>query len=125
MKIRKIEIGIKPLKESLHEFAAVWDKLQRGEKVEKRSGIYFESIDAMRKVLTNKRLTILKVIKEEEPNSVYALAKLLGRDLKNVNQDLKMLVDIGLVTVEPVKDDNKKRIVPHVEYDKILLEIPV
>ena len=124
MKIRKIEIGIKPLKESLHEFATVWDKLQRGGKVEKRNGIYFESIDAMRKVLTNKRLTILKVIKEEEPNSVYALAKLLGRDLKNVNQDLKMLVDIGLVTVEPVKDD-KKRVVPHVEYDKILLEIPV
>ena len=124
MKIKKIEIGIKPLKESLQEFATVWDKLQRGGKVEKRSGIYFESIDVMRKVLTNKRLTILKVIKEEEPNSVYALAKLLGRDLKNVNQDLKMLVDIGLVTVEPVKDD-KKRIVPHVEYDKILLEIPV
>ena len=124
MKIRRIEIGIKPLKESLHEFAVVWDKLQHGEKVVKRTGIYFESIDAMRKVLTNKRLTILKVIKEEEPNSVYALAKLLGRDLKNVNQDLKMLVDIGLVTVEPVKD-GKKRIVPHVEYDKILLEIPV
>jgi predicted transcriptional regulator len=37
-----------------------------------------------------------------------------------------MLVDIGLVTVESGKDkDNKKRIVPHVEYDKILLEIPV
>lgn len=124
MKIRRIEIGIKPLKESLHEFAVVWDKLQHGEKVEKRTGIYFESINAMRKVLTNKRLTILKVIKEEEPNSVYALAKLLGRDLKNVNQDLNMLVDIGLVTVEPVKD-GKKRTVPHVEYDKILLEISV
>jgi len=124
MRIRKIEIGIKPLKESLHEFAAAWDKLQHGEKVKKKAGIYFESIDALRKVLTNKRLTILKVVKEEEPTSVYALAKLLGRDLKNVNQDLKMLVDIGLVTVEPVKDD-KKRIVPHVEYDKILLEIPV
>jgi len=124
MRIRKIEIGIKPLKESLHEFAAAWDKLQHGEKVEKKAGIYFESIDAIRKVLTNKRLAILKVIKEEEPNSVYSLAKLLGRDLKNVNQDLKMLVDIGLVTVEPVKD-GKKRIVPHVGYDKILLEIPV
>jgi len=124
MKIRKIEIGIKPLKESLREFATVWDKLHRGEKVEKRSGIYFESVDDMRKVLTNKRLTILKVIKEEEPKSVYELARVLGRDLKNVNQDLKMLVDIGLVTVEAIKDD-KKRIVPHVQYDKILIEIPV
>jgi predicted transcriptional regulator len=54
----------------------------------------------------------------------YELARLLGRDLKNVNQDLKMLVDIGLVTIEAIKD-NKKRIIPHVGYDKILLEIPV
>lgn len=124
MKVRKIEIGIKPLKDSLREFATAWDKLQRGEKIEKKSGIYFESIDTMRKVLTNKRLTVLKTIKEEEPRSVYELARLLNRDLKNVNQDLKMLIDLGLVTVEQIKED-KKRIIPHVEYDKILLEIPV
>ena len=124
MKIRKIAIGIKPLKNSLHEFAATWDKLQRGEKIEKKSEIHFETIDVMRKVLTNKRLTVLKTIKEEEPRSVYELARLLNRDLKNVNQDLQMLIDLGLVTVEQIRDD-KKRIIPHVEYDKILLEIPV
>lgn len=124
MKVKKIDIGIKGLKESLKDFAEAWKKLKAGKKVKKEEGIYFDSIDTMRAVLTNKRLQILKVIREQKPSSVYELAKILGRDLKNVNQDLKLLSDIGLVTLEKIETD-KKRVVPHVDYAKILLEIPV
>ena len=124
MKVRKIDIGIKGLKESLKDFAETWKKLEAGKKVRKEEGIYFDSIDTMRAVLTNKRLQILKVIREQKPLSVYELAKILGRDLKNVNQDLKLLSDVGLVTLEKTETD-KKRVIPHVDYAKILLEIPV
>lgn len=124
MRVKKIDIGIKGLKESLKDFAKTWKKLEAGKKVKREEGIYFDSIDTMRAVLTNKRLQILKVIREQKPSSVYELAKILGRDLKNVNQDLKLLSDIGLVTLERIETD-KKRVVPHVDYAKILLEIPV
>ena len=124
MKVKKIDIGIKGLQESLNDFSEVWKKLEAGKKVRKEEGIYFDSIDNMRAVLTNNRLLILKTIREQKPNSVYELAKMLHRDLKNVNQDLKLLSDIGLVTLEKTEAD-KKRIVPHVDYGKILLEIPV
>lgn len=124
MKVKKIDIGIKGLKESLKDFADTWEKLESGKKVKKEEGIYFDSIDTMRAVLTNKRLQILKMIRELKPSSVYELAKILGRDLKNVNQDLKLLSDIGLVTLEKTETD-KKRVIPHVDYTKILLEIPV
>ena len=124
MKIKKIDIGIKTLEENLSDFSKTWKKLQAGEKVKKQEGIYFDSIDAMRSVLTNNRLLILKTIRESHPGSVYELAKLLKRDLKNVNQDLSLLSEIGLVTLEKRKTD-KERIVPSVEYNKILLEIPV
>ncbi|MEK6591187.1 MAG: MarR family transcriptional regulator [Nitrospinota bacterium] len=124
MKIKKIDIGIKGLRESLKDFTETWKKLESGKKVKKEEGIYFDSIDSMRSVLTNNRLTILKTIRENHPQSVYELAKLLRRDLKNVNQDLKMLAEIGLVTLEKVETD-KKRVIPHVYYNKILLEIPV
>jgi len=124
MKVKKIDIGIKGLKESLKDFAETWKKLEAGKKVKKEEGIYFDSIDTMRAVLTNKRLQVLKAIRERKPASVYALAKILGRDLKNVNQDLKLLSEIGLVTLEKTETD-KKRIIPHVDYAKILLEIPV
>ncbi|MEW6740026.1 MAG: MarR family transcriptional regulator [Nitrospirota bacterium] len=124
MKVKKIDIGIKGLKESLKDFAETWKKLENGKKVKKEEGIYFDSIDTMRAVLTNNRLLILKTIRERKPNSVYELAKMLGRDLKNVNQDLKLLAEIGLVTLEKAETD-KKRVIPHVDYGKILLEIPV
>lgn len=124
MKVRKIDIGIKGLKESLKDFAETWKKLEAGKRVRKEEGIYFDSIDTMRAVLTNNRLLILKIIRERKPGSVYELAKMLDRDLKNVNQDLKLLAEVGLVTLEKIEDD-KKRVIPHVDYRKILLEIPV
>ncbi|MCL4458182.1 MAG: MarR family transcriptional regulator [Nitrospirae bacterium] len=124
MRVKKIDIGIKGLKESLKDFAEVWKKLEAGKKVKREEGIYFDSIDTMRSVLTNNRLLILKTIRERRPQSVYELAKMLDRDLKNVNQDLKMLSEIGLVTLEKTEAD-KKRVIPHVDYRKILLEIPV
>lgn len=124
MKIKKIDIGIKGLEESLKDFKAAWKKLESGKMVKEEEGIYFESIDTMRSVLTNNRLLILKTIRDKKPGSVYELAKMLNRDLKNVNQDLKLLSDIGLVTLEKTEAD-KKRVVPHVDYGKIMLEIPV
>lgn len=124
MKVKKIDIGIKGLAESLKDFSEAWKKIAAGKKVKKEEGIYFDTIDTMRAVLTNNRLLILKTIRERKPGSVYELAKILNRDLKNVNQDLKMLSEIGLVTLEKTEAD-KKRVVPHVDYAKILLEIPV
>jgi predicted transcriptional regulator len=124
MNVKKIDIGIKGLTESLKDFSEAWKKISSGKKVRKEEGIYFDSIDTMRAVLTNNRLLILKTIRERKPGSVYELAKMLNRDLKNVNQDLKMLSEVGLVTLEKTEAD-KKRVVPHVDYAKILLEIPV
>jgi predicted transcriptional regulator len=124
MKLKKIDVGIKGLEESLKDFARTWKARETGKQVKRQEGIYFDSIDTMRGVLTNSRLLVLKTIRRYNPGSVYELAKLLGRDLKNVNQDLKMLSDIGLVTLEATEVD-RKRVIPHVRYSKIVLEIAV
>jgi predicted transcriptional regulator len=124
MRVKKIDIGIKGLKESLKDFSMAWGKIASGKKIKEEKGLYFDSIDTMRAILTNKRLLILKTVREQSPSSVYELAKMLGRDLKNVNQDLKLLAEVGLVTLEK-KQTDKKRVIPHVDYSKILLEIPV
>ncbi len=124
MNIKKINIGIKSLNESLEDFADTWKKLESGEKVKKEEGIYFESIDAVRSVLTNNRLLILKTIKDKHPKSVYELSKMLGRNLKNVNQDLDMLLRIGLVELKKEKT-NKNRVIPFVNYNEIMFAIPL
>jgi predicted transcriptional regulator len=124
MNVKKINIGIKSLNESLEDFADTWKKLESGEKVKKEEGIYFESIDAVRSVLTNNRLLILKTIKDKHPKSVYELSKMLGRNLKNVNQDLDMLLRIGLVELKKEKT-NKNRVIPFVNYNEIMFAIPL
>jgi predicted transcriptional regulator len=124
MKVKRIDIGIKRLKDSLIDFAETWKSVESGKRVRKEEGIYFESIDDMRAVLTNNRLAILRAIRENKPKSVYELSKMLGRNLKNVNEDLKLLAEIGLVTLETTMKD-RKRITPHVDYSKITLEIAV
>jgi predicted transcriptional regulator len=124
MKVKRINIGIKRLKDSLIDFAETWKSVESGKRVRKEEGIYFESIDDMRSVLTNNRLAILRAIRENKPKSVYELSKMLGRNLKNVNEDLKLLAKIGLVTLEATEKD-RKRITPHVDYTKITLEIAV
>jgi len=124
MKLKKIDIGIKGLRKSLKDFAHAWKGLEAGKRVGVEKGLYFDSIDTMRGILTNNRLLILRTIREEKPKSVYELAKILERDLKNVNQDLKMLSDLGLVTLEK-SYEKKRRVIPHVDYRKIILKIPV
>ncbi len=99
-------------------------KLERGEKVKKESGIYFENLDAFRRALTERRLEMLHVIKEKHPSSVYELAKILNRDLKNVNMDLEYHREIELVEIKRSKE-KRERVIPQVNYDVIELRVAV
>ena len=107
-----------------NEVKDVWSKLVRGEKTGKHEGISFESFEAMRKVLTEERLRILKTIKKNQPGSIYELAKILHRDIKNTFNDVQFLAQAGLIELKKTKDGREKT-TPMVNYDKILLEIPV
>ena len=124
MKVKKFKIGISSQKELFAEVKDVWGKLERGEKVRKHEAVYFESLEAMRKVFTEERLRIVKTIKKEHPSSIYALAKILGRDVKNTFDDVQFLAQAGLVDLRKKKEGREKT-TPLVKYDKILLEIHV
>ena len=126
MKVKNVTIGIKSIEEVLNNAKAAMKRLERGEKVRKRRpGIYFESLEIMRKAITPERVKILKVIKEKHPASIYELAKLLNRNLKNVADDVHYLAELGLIELEKGKSNGREKIMPIVNYDKLLLEIPV
>lgn len=124
MKIKNIKISIKSTEAFLEEAKSTMKKIMAGEKVSRKKGLYFENLDAMRKVLTPKRLELLHTVKEKRPQSIYELARVMNRDLKNVTQDLAFLERLGLVELKKTKDKRAKT-TPSVEYDKILLEIAV
>ena len=124
MKVRNIKIAIKSDKEIFKEVKEVMEKIERGKRVKKHEGISFDSIDSMRKVLTEERLRVLRTVKKEKPASVYELAKRLKRDIKNTFNDVQFLARAGLLELKKTKT-GRERTTPLVKYDKILLEIPV
>ena len=126
MRVKNVTIGIKSVKEMLDEARDVMERLERGEKVaKKKPGIYFDNLDTMRKAITEERLRIIKTIKERHPASIYALAKMLDRNIKNVSDDVHYLAELGLIELERVKSNGREKQIPSVRYDKIRLEIPV
>ena len=90
----------------------------------KEDSISFQSLDQLRKFLTPKRIELLRIIRHKKPRSMYELAKLVGRTPENVNTDVKFLEQLGFVETTKVKEVRKK-LVPEVDYDKMILEIAV
>jgi predicted transcriptional regulator len=124
MRVKNIKIAIKSDPMLFSEIKRVWNSLEKGEKVQKHKGVYFENLDTMRKVLTEERLRVLKTIKTNNPQSIYELAKLIKRDIKNTFNDVQFLAQVGLIELKKTKDGREKT-TPQVNYDQILLEIPV
>ncbi|MEK6756263.1 MAG: ArsR family transcriptional regulator [Bacteroidota bacterium] len=124
MKVKKLVIGIKSVDEVMTDFAQAAEALERGEMVKERKGLYFTNMKAFRRALSDQRLAILRAIRASHPASVYELAKIVKRDVKNVSSDLAILEEIGLVELKKTKTLRKK-VKPTVPYDLINLDIAV
>ena len=121
-KIIKIEIG--SVRKALRKFAMTFEKIREGRKVRPYHGIYFESIDGLRNVLTNRRLELISVVRKKKPKSIYQLSKMLKRDLKSVNNDVQILKSSDFITFKRV-NEGRKRVIPIVEFDKIDIMVKV
>lgn len=124
MKVKKVKIGIKSVREALKDFVAAGTAIERGEKVKKEKGVYFESIEGFRKALTPKRLELLHLIKEKHPKSLQELSRIAKRDIKSIVTDIKILESLDLVDVER-KIKGRGESTPEVHYDAIELLVAV
>lgn len=110
MKVKKIVI--KSREEFDAETLAIVRKLDRGEKVKSEKGEFFESLEAVRNFLTEKRLELWRIIRDKEPKSLTELARLVKRDYKDVHQDVSILVEVGLVDLRKPKRAKTRAIKP-------------
>ncbi|OPY64899.1 MAG: Helix-turn-helix domain protein [Syntrophorhabdaceae bacterium PtaU1.Bin034] len=121
MRIKKVKIGIQSVEDTLNDAKAAMKNIERGETIQKSTGVYFTSLEAFRKVLTPKRLELLRVIKNKAPESLRELAEFAGRDVKNVSDDVKYLEQVGLIERRGTGRATK----PTFDYDTIALEIAI
>jgi len=122
MKVKRLKVGVRSLEEGLQEFGETLKALKMGKTPFKQRGVYFVSVEAMRRVLTPSRLTLIHIIRTRHPRSIAALAKLIRRDFKNVHSDLKLLADLGHLEPGAHMRDS---ITPTVPYERIQFEIAV
>jgi predicted transcriptional regulator len=87
-------------------------------------GIYFTSLEAAREILTPKRLQLLRVIRQDRPDSAYQLAKLVDRDFKNVHADVQALAAYGLVSLKKTQA-GRRATAPRVPFSAIEFRIAV
>src|SRR6184192_406002 len=125
-----LTIRIKPLGEAMATFRQTFKALEGSTRskarVQRREEVFFTSIEAARKLLTPNRLSLLRAIRTERPGSMYALARRVGRDLKNVQQDLRLLESYGLVRMarsRPAKGRRTKA--PQALFREIALKIAI
>lgn len=112
-------IGIKSKKAFMEEIKRDWLAVDRGEPVPQPvTRIYFESADALSRVITKQRHNLLQVLHANGGISIRGLAALLERDYKNVYQDVKILEESGLI----VRDSKGHITAP---YEKLTIELPL
>jgi predicted transcriptional regulator len=120
----KGRIEIRSLEAGLKDFRTAWKTAAAGKMVTPRRGTYFTSLEAARKVLTPKRLELLRTIRKARPASVSQLAHLVGRDFKNVHADVQALAAYGLVSLKIIRT-GRRTTVPRVPFSVLEFRIAV
>ncbi len=92
----KVTVGGAIEKEAGRRFVDAWHRAKRGEKFRERH-LAFESWDTLARVLTGKRMELLRYVRHHDVSSVRALAKALKRDYSNVYADVQTLTEAGLL----------------------------
>lgn len=92
-------------------------------KSHKKKGIYFESLTAVRKILTDNRLEVWRAIRDKKPESITHLAEILGRGFRTVHRDVMLLKELGLIKLVegPGRRGNVQRLVSL--YDELVLAV--
>ena len=92
----KITVGGSIEDDASRRFVDAWHRAKRGESFRERH-LAFESWDTLARVLTGKRMELLRYVRRHKVGSVRALAKALGRDYSNVHADVQALMAVGLL----------------------------
>ncbi|MBS3087556.1 HTH domain-containing protein [Candidatus Pacearchaeota archaeon] len=85
----------------------------------------FSDVKLLRNLLSNEKSRILYILKHQSPNSIYALAKILGRDFKSVRDDIKVLERFGFIEFHAEKTGKRESLKPVLVIDRLQIIIEI
>ena len=125
--MKTVTFSIRPLSEVADDFADTFDAVRTRRRISKKSRdeVGFTSIEAVRNFMTRERLSLMRTIRTRHPASLYELAKMVNRDFKNVQEDIRILERHGLVRISKEPRGKRKVKVPQVLFEEIALKIAI
>lgn len=100
-------------------FSGIFKRLGRKEKYDDSNVALF------RQLLSRERARILSTIKNKNPDSIYNLAKLTGRDFKSVRSDVKLLEKFGFLELESKSKGKREMLKPILVVGRINITIEI
>ncbi len=112
--MKTIKIGVMPEK----QFRQYMIDIATGRTTPKRGSpkIWFHSMKSLAEVLSDNNRTLLKIIAEEQPETIKELAKISGRQPSNLGRTLKTFEHYGFIKIEK-NAKTKKPIAKAVDFD--------
>lgn len=116
--MRKAEIRVEPVSAFFERGRKVARLADRGDKIPPSRVISFEDMESLLHVLTQKRLLLLRQLKET-PASISGLARKLKRDRSAVTRDIQVLERFGVlqVTEKPLPGHGRQKWIAPVARD--------
>lgn len=98
----KAQVHVDSLEHMGRRFVDAWHRAEAGEQVDE-AHVTFLDLETMLSTLSPRRLQLLRQVHRQSVDSTRDLAAALGRDYKNVHQDVAALEAVGLL----VRDGRK------------------
>lgn len=114
---RKVRVKTISLEQKQGTFSVLFSRF-RGEKAKEESDVAL-----VRSLLSNEKARLLHTLKIKQPNSLYELAKILGRDFKSVRHDITMLEKFGFVEMIPIHKGKREKLKPILTLDTLEIKI--
>lgn len=85
--------------------------------------LWCDSFESLFRLISPARMGSIAAIRENKPDSIYELAKLLERDVGNVHRDVQSLVEVGILQLDEADAGDRELECPVVLFDKIVWEV--
>ncbi len=121
--LKKLKIGVMPLEEFKKRTISIAKGAYKPKPDEPK--IWFSSIKSLANVLSEENQELLRLIINEQPQSVSELVPLTGRKANNILRTLRTMENYGLVELAKAKGGRQGRspVIPIVVYETAEIEI--
>lgn len=119
--LKKLVISLKTPTQALSSFKKAWSDAEKGKLKRPHYEIAFDNKKDFDKLVKN--IDILISIQHLKPNSIYELAKMLGKNQSNLNKLISFFESYGIIKIKEQTINNRKVKKPIVDYKKIEFDL--